>query len=79
MPLGIHYPLVRNTLEEAGQKAQAGISIMPMYIYVSVGDDVSPAADTDCIYNVLCANGVRSDWGSQIQESVQFKLGSGVD
>lgn len=75
----IHEPVVQTVLNETGQMGQTGVPRMPMYIYKPIGDEVSPVADTDAVYNALCAKGTSIEYrrnlvGEHDSESV---LGSG--
>lgn len=75
----IHDPLVQTVLNETGQMGQTGVPTMPMYIYKPIGDEVSPIADSDYVYNALCAKGASIEYrknlvGEHDSESV---LGSG--
>lgn len=55
----INSPLVQTIQNETGQMGQTGLPTMPLYIYKPINDEVSPVADTDYVYDVLCAKGAQ--------------------
>lgn len=75
----ISNPVVQAIQNETGQMGQTGVPTMPLYFYKPISDEISPLADTDRVYDVLCKKGVQIEYrknrvGTHVTEAI---LGSG--
>ncbi|KAB2571625.1 Lipase A [Lasiodiplodia theobromae] len=48
-------PAVASVLAVAGQMGRHGVPTMPLYVYKAVGDEVSPAVDSDLVIQQFCS------------------------
>jgi hypothetical protein len=53
-------PEPKAVLALSGLMGQHGLPQIPLYVYKSLGDEISPAVDTDTLVNQYCGQGIKS-------------------
>lgn len=58
----LELPEFKQSIDYAGIMGTHGTPTMPLFAYKAVGDEVSPAADTDALVQTLCARGATIEY-----------------